>query len=151
MTVWLIILCVVAFAILSLFFSTLTYSLRELSRPRLHEQLERRAKLQYLEPTLEHSGDLVFVTALLRLISNMGVLLSVLSLFQALRYPVWAQYFLAIVLTGGITLFVSVAFPHAAASHAAEPIIASFIGLLHGLRAVFTPITKLMHATDKVV
>ena len=151
MTIGLIILCLFLAAASSLFFSTLTYSLRELSRARLHEQLERRGKPEYLDPTVEHASDLVFVTAFLRLISNMGVLLAALSLFQVLRYPAWAQYLLAVVLTAGITLFVSVAIPHAAASHAAEPIIASFIGFLHGLRRVFTPITKLMHATDKVV
>jgi putative hemolysin len=107
--------------------------------------------MELLETTVQHSSDLVFVTALLRLLSNMAVLLTVLSLFQKLGYPGWAQYILAVVLTGGITLFVSVAVPHAAASHAAEPIIATFLIPLHALRRVFTPVTKLMHATDKVV
>jgi len=151
MSIWLIIFLIAVSALLSLFFSTLTYSLREFSRSRLDEQLERRGKGDYLEPTVEHSSDLVFVTAFLRLLCNMGVLLSVLSLFQNLGYPGWAQYLLAVLLTGAITLFVSVAVPHAVAAHAAEPLIASFVGLLHGMRRAFTPITKLMHATDKVV
>jgi CBS domain containing-hemolysin-like protein len=151
MSIWLIIFLTLAWALLSLFFSTLTYSLREFSRSRLDEQLERRGKGEYLNPTVEHSSDLVFVTAFLRLLSNMGVLLSILSLFQKLGYPGWAQYFLAVLLTGGITLFLSVAVPHAVAAHAAEPLIASFVGLLHALRRALSPITKLMHATDKVV
>ena len=151
MSVYLIILCMFAAAVMSLFFSTLTYSLREFSRAKLDEQLERRGKSKYLEFTVEHSSDLVFVTAFGRLISNIMVLISVLYLAHQMGYALWLQYLLAILLTGVITLFVSVAIPHAAATHAAEPIIATFVGFLHFLWKVLTPATKLMHVTDKMM
>jgi putative hemolysin len=41
--------------------------------------------------------------------------------------------------------------PHALSRHAAEEIIATFVNLLHGLRAVLVPAVKLMHLTDALV
>ena len=146
-----IILCLLVASILSLFFSTLTYSLRDFSRARLEEQLERRNRADYLEPIVERSNELIFVTAFGRLLSNILVLICVLYLFHRLGYPLWLQYVLAFMLTGGITLMVSVAVPHAAARHTAEPIIASFARFLTTLSRALLPATKLMNATDTLV
>ncbi|HEX8521187.1 MAG TPA: hemolysin family protein [Tepidisphaeraceae bacterium] len=146
-----IFLCILLAATLSLFFSTLTYSLRDMSRARLDDELDRRGKSHYLESTVEHQNDLIFVTAFGRLLSNIMVLIAVMYLFHRLAYPLWLQYGLAVFITGGITLMVSVAVPHAAARHAAEPIIASFAGFLNLLGKVLLPATKLMNATDILV
>lgn len=151
MSVPMIFLCILLAATLSLFFSTLTYSLRDMSRARLDDELDRRGKSHYLESTVEHQNDLIFVTAFGRLLSNIMVLIAVMYLFHRLAYPLWLQYGLAVFITGGITLMVSVAVPHAAARHAAEPIIASFAGFLNLLGKVLLPATKLMNATDILV
>ncbi len=151
MSVPIILSCIVIAALLSLFFSTLTYSLRDISRARLAEQLERRGKQRYLESILDEQNDLIIVTAFGRLLSNIMVLIALMYLFHTLYYPLWLQYLLAIVLTGGITLMVSVAIPHAAARQAPEPIVATFAGLLALLSKVLAPISKLMHATENVV
>jgi len=151
MIIYLIIAAIVAAALLTLFFSTLTYSLRDFSRARLSDSLERRGTSEFLEPTMDHAGDLIFVTAFGRLFSNIAVLICVMRLFHETPMRMSLQYLCAVLVTGIITLFVSVMIPHAAAQHAAEPIIANFIRFLHGLRKALSPVTKLMHATDAVV
>jgi CBS domain containing-hemolysin-like protein len=135
----------------SLFFSTLTYCLRDFSRVRLADYLDSKGRYQLLETTLKHVNDFIFVTALLRLVANVAVLLCLLRAFDTAHLGRWPQYLLAAGVTLAITLFCSVAIPHAIARHLAEQIIGSFIGTLHTLRIVFLPFTKLMHWTDRLV
>jgi CBS domain containing-hemolysin-like protein len=137
---------------LSLIFSTLTYSLREFSRPRLIEQLERRGcSKERIDAILDRIGDYVFVTAILRLISNILILIAVLHLLNLAGFGEGARYLLAVLVAGIISLFLSVAIPHALATHAAERLIASSVGFLNGARVALLPATKLMHAIDNVV
>jgi putative hemolysin len=137
---------------LSLIFSTLTYSLREFSRPRLVEQLERRGcSKERIDAILDRIGDFVFVTAIFRLLSNILILIAVLHLLHLAGFAEPAQYALAVLVAGIVSLFVSVAIPHALATHAAERLIASSVGFLTGARVALLPATKLMHAIDNVV
>jgi CBS domain containing-hemolysin-like protein len=151
MNTWLIVAATAVAAGCSLLFSTLTYALRDFSRARLADQLEKGTKAEYLRPTLDHANDLIFVTAFGRLISNVLVLIGVLRLFHGSGYSIGVQYVLSVVITLGITLFCSVAIPHAIARHAGETAIAMFVRLLHGLRALLTPVTQLMTWTDQLV
>src|SRR5512133_1200613 len=142
----LLVLGLLVAALLSLFFSTLTYALREFSRVRLGEYLERHGKISYLDETTRHASDLVFVTAVWRLLANMVILLVVLSLLDRhLEEPV-LRYLLAILITAAITLLVSVAIPHAAAHYASSAIVGACAGFLSALRLVTWPATKIMHA-----
>ncbi|HEY8665605.1 MAG TPA: hemolysin family protein [Tepidisphaeraceae bacterium] len=142
---------VAAASLASLFFSTLTYSLRHFSRTRLGDYLQRHDKTRWLAPTIEHSADLVFVTAMARLIANMLILIGVLELLYV-SYPGESihtlRYILAVIITGIITLFVSVAIPHAAAKYGGEIFVGACAGLLHTLRWLLTPVTKIMHAIE---
>src|SRR5688500_15532642 len=106
MTIYIIIAAIICASLLTLFFSTLTYSLRGYSRARLADLLERRGLSDYLEPTVEQIDDFIFVTAFCRLFSNILVLIGVLRLFEAIHMPV--RYLSAILGTGAITLFASV-------------------------------------------
>jgi len=151
MTIGLVIAAVAAATLLSLIFSTLTYSLRDFSRARLENSLERRNKLEYLEPTIDHASDLIFVTAVGRLLSNILILIGVLHLLNYTHYRLGIQYLLAVAITALIHLFFSVAIPHATSRHVAEPIIAIFIRSLHGLRLAMLPFTKVMDAIDSLV
>jgi putative hemolysin len=138
-------------AVASLLFSTLTYSLRELSRVRLAEYLQRRGRQDKLDPTMQHLGDLVFVTAVGRLFANLFVVLFALWLLDTTGYGPAARYALAAVVAGLLHLFVSVAVPNALARHAADAIVASQVGLLDLLRRALWPLTKVMHMVDDVV
>jgi putative hemolysin len=152
MSLGVVIFAIAVAASMSLFFSTLTYALRDFSRARLETSLDRRGKLEYLEPTVEHASDLIFVTAVGRLFSNILVLIGVLHVVeQVTPYRLGIVYLIAVVATALIHLFCSVAIPHAISRHAAEPTIALCIRFLHGLRLAAWPITKVMHAVDSLV
>jgi putative hemolysin len=151
MSIGLIIFAIAVAALLSLLFSTLTYSLRDFSRARLNEELEKRGKAGYLQTTVEHASDLIFVTAVFRLVANILVLVGVLRLLNETRYPLGVQYLLAVFIAGVICLFTSVALPHSISRHAAEPTVAVFIRFLHGLRLTLLPVTKLMQPIDNLI
>src|SRR3954471_17631844 len=124
MSIGLVIFAVAVAGLMSLIFSTLTYSLRDFSRAKLTDELTRRGKAGYLDSTVDHSSDLIFVTAVFRLLANILVLVGVLRLLNATNYPIGVQYLLAVVVSGVICLFTSVALPHSISRHAAEPTIA---------------------------
>jgi putative hemolysin len=147
----LIIAAMLAAALASLFFSTLTYALRDFTRTRLEERLEHFGKSHLFDAIADHASDLVFVTAVVRLFANILVLVFALRLFHDLERELWIRYFMAIAVAGFITLFVSVAIPHAAAKYAGETLIAIFAGFLNVLRVVMTPATKIMHFVDDFV
>ncbi len=151
MSFTLLVLTVAVGAILSLLFSTLTYSLRDLSRVRLAEQLERLGHPEWLEPTMERHNDLIFVTAIGRLISNTLVLLLVIdALYRVARNGPLA-FWLAAALGLFITFFSSVALPHALADSAGPTVIAIFVRPLHALRTLLSPVTRLMDLIQRLV
>ncbi|HEY7089902.1 MAG TPA: hemolysin family protein [Tepidisphaeraceae bacterium] len=151
MTLWITVAIIAVAAMFSLFFSTLTYSLRDISRPKLEEYLKRRHMSEWYEKTIAVVDDLIFITAVLRLLSNIIVLVGVLHFLLTLGWPEWARYLGAIAITGIITLVISVAFPHALAQHAGESLIGSQVRLLHAMRIALLPVTRVMHGIDSLV
>jgi CBS domain containing-hemolysin-like protein len=145
------VLALLVVATASFIFSTLTYALRDLSRVRLGEALEKRGKSALLEPTLEQVPDLIFITAVCRLVVNFFILLLLLHLLSFTRYAVWAQYAFAVLASSLISMFCSVAFPHSLARHAGDSIVAASAGFLQGLRTAMLPFVKLMSVIDDVV
>ncbi len=135
----------------SLFFSTLTYSLRDFSRTRLADYLEMHGRSRWLDPTLDHRQDLTFITAAWRLLANVVILLGMLRLFSGLVLSLRLAYFLATVVTLMVTLLCSVAIPHAAARYAGAKFIGAFAAFLHLLRIGMWPVIKLMHTIDGLV
>jgi putative hemolysin len=139
-------------ALASLWFSTLTYSLRELSEPRFEAYLRLTRKSQLLRPILDNRNDLIFITAVGRLFSNLFIFMGFLRLMMINEDMRWAfQYLIAAAITTTLTLFVSVAIPHALAKYAGAGITGFFAGLLDLMRVIALPATKLMHAVDSVV
>lgn len=147
-----LLLCgIVAAAAGSLFFSTITYALRDLARARLADRLEALHKERWLEPTLDHRDELILATAVLRLVFNLLLFLGVVILTQALGWAHWPHYLLSLLISLAIALPCSVALPHALAANMGETILALLIRTLHALRVVMRPITWLMHGLDGLV
>ncbi|HEX8342731.1 MAG TPA: hemolysin family protein [Tepidisphaeraceae bacterium] len=132
-------------------FATLTYSLRDFSRPRLSDALARRKKTQWNETTVSHSGELAFVTASLRLIFNLCILLGALHLVRNRGLPLWSEYLIGTGAAAAVTLVTSVMLPHAFALHAGEPIIAMFVRPLAAIRVLFRPLVTVLRATENLV
>src|SRR5439155_22570632 len=89
--IWLILGILVA-ALLSLFFSTLTYSLRDYSRPQLTDYLERNGKSAWAERTIDLNNDLIVNTAIGRLVANLLILVFVLLMLVDLGWRPWLRF-----------------------------------------------------------
>jgi len=142
---------IVCSALASLFFSTISYALRDFSRARLEDCLATYKRSGWLEETIEHQLDLSLVTAVGRLAANMLLFIPPLRLFHQPDRPPWIQYSAAIALASVLGLICSVAVPAAIARYAGESLIALSIRFLHGMRVVLLPLIKVMHAIDRFV
>jgi putative hemolysin len=134
--------------------SALTYALRDLSKVRLAEELGKRSKDHWYEPTLQHAKDLSFITGALRMLCNLLVLLALIDLFRRMRGTSESdgvEYFCAVLAASFILVLTSLALPRALATHMGEELIALFVVLLHRVRAAFLPITALMHMAERLV
>jgi putative hemolysin len=138
-------------SLLSLFFSSMTYSLREYSRPRLAEFLGRRDSDKWFDSITDHTSDLIFLTAIFRQFSNILILVLVFACFEQTYYTPLIRYAMTIIVAGIIAVFLAVTIPHAAARYAAAELVGFFAPVLNGLRVTFFPLSKLMHGTDDVV
>jgi len=147
------ILVVLLAATVSLLFSSLTYSLRDYSRPKLADRLRELGMSDWYERTVDRTGDLIFVTAFGRLFANLFVFIGVLNATRVMMNAgqEWTRYAIAVVITSIITLFCSVAIPHALAEHVGEALVAHSARFLHGLRVTLRPVTKIMHMVDRAV
>ncbi len=137
--------------LLSLTFSTLTYSLRGFSRVKLTEALEKAGKQRWTDATLERTDDLIFLTAAARLVANLLIFVAVQHLLRVAGWSEALEDLIAVAFTAIITLFCSVAIPHALADHGAERFIAFSVGPLHAYRSAVLPFTRLMHGVDHAV
>jgi CBS domain containing-hemolysin-like protein len=132
----------------TLVFSTLTYALREYARTSVQDLLEASGRGRWYQPTVDRTDDLIFTTAIGRLLCNLVILICVLDLIRAEHHPDWLTYLLAVAATALITMVLSVAVPHALSSYAADRIVAASAPLLHGWRTALLPATRLLHGVD---
>jgi putative hemolysin len=151
MPAYLIVVFIALPAVGSLIFYTLTYSLREMSRVRLADFLQRRGLEKWVEPTTEHQPDLVFVTAVFRLLCNTAIVLTSLWWAERITHSTSARYLVAAGVATIVTLFCSVMVPNALTRHSGDAIVGSSVRLLHALRVALMPVTKLMHVIDELV
>jgi len=147
----LILLGIFASALLSLFFATMTYALRDFSRARLEDYFKFYGKENWLEHTVEHSSQLIFVTAVGRLVSNVLIVIGSLHLFDRIGRGIVGQYLLSALVASIISLLFSVMLPTAISRYAGEPLTALFVRPLHAMRVGLLPLTRLMTFIDDLV
>jgi len=136
---------------LSLFFSSLTYALRELSRTELADYLGRHNADHWFEPLTDYAADLVFLTAVGRQLCNAVIFMATFAAFENLAANVWLRYLGSLLVVSVIAIFMSLIIPQAIARYAATPLVGCCAPLLHVLRKVLSPMTHLMHGADDVV
>lgn len=147
---YLLAIAVITAAVGSLFFSILSLALRRFSRGRLEQWLTQRNRAKWFAPTADHAEELVFITAVLRLLCNILTLIFILAVFQNSELPLWLHYLLAFVIAGVITLFSSVALPQAIAAHAGVTMIGRFAAMLYWLRLLGKPILAINRAINSL-
>ena len=135
----------------SLVFSTLTYSLRELSRARLSDYLERHHRPHLLEPIIDHQADLVFVTAVWRLLANTLIALATVWICQQLISSLIARDLTIFFIAAAITLVFSVALPQALTKYAGDKLVGAAAGMLRVVRIMTKPVNWIMHLSDEFV
>jgi CBS domain containing-hemolysin-like protein len=135
----------------TLAFATVSYSLRDVSRVRLAEALEKRHRPEMLEVTIGRRNELVLATAIGRLAGNTIILLATLYAFEQTGFSTFWRYALSLLTAGTLSLLFSVALPHAMARYSADSIVASTVDLLHALRLMFLFITIPMHWIDDLI
>ncbi len=135
----------------TLYFTTLTYSLRELSRGRLAAYFDRVGDDHWLDATIDKRDDLILVTAVGRLLCNTLLLVTVLLAFNHTGWKLWHQYAAAVIVAGTITLLCSVALPNALARYSGPAIVGQSARALHLLRAILAPVTAVLQAIDGIV
>lgn len=142
---------IVLISFLSGLISTLTYSLRDFSRAKLADLLARRKREDLLEKTVDHASELAFLTALIRLLLNLAILVCFIELFRDHSYDRWLEYGMAAGAAAVLSILTSVTLPHALAMHVAEPVISLFAGPLLALRVICRPLTAMLHVTERAV
>jgi CBS domain containing-hemolysin-like protein len=147
----LLFIAIVVSVLASLLFATLAYALRDYSRARLQDYLEVHGRARLFEPLVRYNDDLVLATATGRLVANVAVLLCMLRAFDRPMQSWYAHYVQATTVTVIVTLFCSVAIPHAIARRAAETLIGVCARPLLVTRAVMIPFVKVMQAVDNLV
>jgi CBS domain containing-hemolysin-like protein len=139
----------IAAAAAAIFFATLSYALRDFSRARLSERIDRYGRgPAALDWVVDNARDLIFVTAVARMSANISMYVCVLRLMAFTSERLSIQYAWSILTAGVITLFASVAIPHAAARYAGETYIALCLPVLRVMRVAMLPVTKVSHAVD---
>lgn len=151
MSLYLIVIAAAICAVAALCFSVLSYALRDYSRSKLLDRLRRRDRESAFDDIDEYTSDLIFITASARLLANILVLIFVLRLVHETGWTLWVEYAVSVIVTGIITLVMSVAIPHAVAKHAGESVIAVCVTPLRLLRWLLLPVTKIMHLIDHMI
>jgi putative hemolysin len=149
-TAWAVVTMFVA-AVGSLLFSTLTYSLRDLSRTRLADYLQRHRRPHLLEPIVEHLNELIFVTATIRVLTNTLIALASVWLCQPLIRNMAVRDIVIFFLACAITLVFSVALPQAVTRYAGDAVVGASARPLHVMRLIFKPLAWVMHLSDRFV
>ena len=138
-------------AIGSLVFSTLTYSLRDISRARLADFLNRHNRQRLTEPTIAHLPELVFATAVARLAANTAIVLSSVWVCQRTIHNFWVRDITIFLLASFVCLVFSVTLPLAITKYGGNEIIGSTVGILNLIRIALTPLNWIMHLSDVFV
>lgn len=148
-----------AACLLSCYFSACSLALKMFSRSRLSDLLEEAGRMERLEPFFARHGDLQLLTATLRTMLNMVVLLAVVVYVERHYGPLgtepqWrpiAVYVMAFLAAGLLVSVFSVAIPVSWARYQPERLIAASMPVFTVVGRTLGPIARLLHLFDPMV
>jgi CBS domain containing-hemolysin-like protein len=138
---------VVAATATSCFFGLTNAALRVARRARLEEVFAGAEGQERLELLDRHMAALRLATSFLRTISNLGMTVSLLYLFQVWTGGPWALAW-ALAMAAGITMVFSIVIPQAWAAYGGERVLRATLGLLLAFRYALWPMLAVMLAFD---
>ena len=144
-----------AFVLLSVIFSTANFSLRQISWVKLEEFFQNKSQLERATWIKKHLTKFINITAFLRLLTHLGVIISLLYVFVArqpdestsLHGPILAAVMVSLVL---LTLFSEV-IPHAWARYAGSQFLVRGYGFLRLFYPLIWPVAFLLQPFDPLV
>ncbi|MGA2230220.1 MAG: hemolysin family protein [Tepidisphaeraceae bacterium] len=137
-------------ALATLYFSILTYSLRDFSRAKLAEFLGRHNGDQWFESLTEKTDQHIVVTAVFRMLCNLSIWLSLLALTRDAWDDPIERYGEVIVFSALVSLVCSIALPLTIAKYAAESAIGYSAPMLAWLGVLLSPLGLVLAAIDKI-
>ncbi len=148
-----------AACVMSCYFAACSQALKVLSRPKLADLLEAAGRSDQLELYQQRHADLQLLTAALRTILNLVVLLMVLLYAQrhygplgyVRQWPIVWVYTGAFFGAGVLVSIFSVAIPVSWARYQPERLIAASLPVLMFVTRLLGPFAKLMHLFDPLV
>src|SRR5947199_166161 len=105
----------------------------------------------WVDRTINHADDLVFVTAVGRLVSNTALTLASVWLCEHVFAGRVGPYAAGAAVAVALGLLASVLVPNALTRHAGDAIVGLFVRPLKWMRVALLPLTKVMHATNALV
>jgi CBS domain containing-hemolysin-like protein len=133
----------------SLYFSALTYALRDFSHSKLADYLGKHDGDKWYETLTEKTEQYVLVTAVCRMAASLLIWVSIFGLLNGQSPVAW--YSETVFLAAIITLTSSIVIPHALAKYMAEPIIGISAPLLSAILILFAPVTLTTRVFDDAV
>ena len=131
---------------LTLYMSTLTYTLRDFSRARLSELLPQDTEKRRLSWLDRHKAELQMLTAFVRVTANLGIMGCVgLWYFHDFTQAIEQLTLLApALITLLLLLFFAIGLPHGLATHVGESILVRSFTVLVVLRTTLWPIARIL-------
>lgn len=137
--------------LLSGFFSAAHQALLDFSPSRLADLLRER-NLTRRGRILDRLDDLLLLTAALRAVLNLTVLVMMLAYFAPpTQQHGWGDFAAAFLAAGAIIVVLTVAIPISWARHAAEPLLLSALPVLHACRNILWPLLFILRGLDPAV
>jgi putative hemolysin len=141
----------IASGLLSGFFSAAHQALLDFSPSRLADLLRER-NVTRRGRILDHREDLLLLTAILRGVLNLTVLVMMLAwLTPPTQQQNWWLFAYAFLAAGAIIVLFSVAIPISWARHAAEPLLLTALPVLHACWLVCQPVLFVLRWLDPAV
>ncbi len=131
--------------------ATVNLSLHGLSFGRLTKALAARRRARWLETYRDLQDDFIRATAMLRMVSNLGLILVVMYLFEADRAANAWGYFEVFVVCAVLMLICIVAIPQPLAKYVGEPLLANILPILKVIHLIAKPVNAIMQLFDGLV
>lgn len=136
---------------LSALTGALAYALRDFSRPKLEQVLEKMKRSERYGPLVEHAGDFTLLAASMRILTILLLLGCLLQLANRIRIPESLRQISGLVLAALLAMVFSVGLASSLARYFGEHLIARLDPMLHALRAMLWPVLWVMHRIDTAV
>ena len=138
---------------LTLYMSTLAYTLRDFSRARLSELLTQNAEERRLSWLDQHKAELQMLTAFVRVTANLGIMGCVgLWYFHDATQAIEPIALVApILITLLLLLLFAIGLPHGLATHVGESILSHSFTALLALRTMLWPIARVLAVLEFIV